>query len=357
MSKKKKILKILLCFLLVLIILLLFATAYFLNNYSKMNYKERTYATLNEAEREKIALELKDGVKETSPEDKIKAAEAKILKNLQSKQTQLAYDNNVFNILLIGTDNRSGVSGARSDSNILLSINKKTQEITMTSFMRDSYVYIPECGNNRLNAAYAFGGENLLIETIEENFKIKIDRYVQVDFFAFIDVVDAIDGVDIEVSDDEMHLINKYTKEINEIEGMAEDDGLISHFGRVHLNGKNALSYARIRDVGNSDFDRTTRQRDVLDAVFKKIKNLSIVNLNSLMNNILPKLTTDLTQGECISLLLGVPEYKNYKINSNRVPYEDCYEDLYVDGMAVLGLDFNETIKKLQKDIYNINYD
>ena len=171
----------------------------------------------------------------------------------------------VKNVLLIGTDGRTASDRGRSDTMILLSINSKTDEIFLTSLMRDSYVDISGYGWNKLNAAYSFGGPELLIDTIQRNFDVKVTDYIAVNFNAFAAVVDAVDGVEINVSDSEAEAINQILHdEVNELMGDAIDSDYLSSGGKYKLNGKQALSYARIRYVGNADFERTERQREVL---------------------------------------------------------------------------------------------
>lgn len=353
--KKIKILKIVVSILLVILLLILGGYLIFNNYYNKMNHETQTETSLNSEEIESINKELEsEEPGEDSPEHEVKSIEDQILENLKNNATELVSDSDVFNILLIGTDNRENVAGSRSDSMIVVSINKKTKEITMTSFMRDSYVSIPDHGNNRLNAAYAYGGPSLLIDTIESNFKIDINRYAQVDFYAFIDIINAFGGIDMEISEDEMKVINDYTGEVNRLQGADKNSSKLTNFGLVHLDGKQALSYARIRYVGNADFGRTERQRKVLSALFTKAKDAGIVELKSLFDMVLPQVTTDLTQGECFSLLLDLSNYKNYEIISNRVPYDGAWSSARIRGMAVLSLDFDKNISQLQKDIYHI---
>lgn len=353
--KKIKILKIVVSILLVILLLILGGYLIFNNYYNKMNHKAQTETSLNSEEIESINKELESEESgEDSPEHEVQSIEDQILENLKNNATELVSDGDVFNILLIGTDNRENVAGSRSDSMIVISINKKTKEITMTSFMRDSYVSIPEHGNNRLNAAYAYGGPSLLIDTIESNFKIDINRYAQVDFYAFIDIINAFGGIDMEISEEEMKVINDYTGEVNRLQGVDKNSSKLTNFGLVHLDGKQALSYARIRYVGNADFGRTERQRKVLSALFTKAKDAGIVELKNLFDMVLPQVTTDLTQGECFSLLLDLSNYKNYEIISNRVPYDGAWSSARIRGMAVLSLDFDKNISQLQKDIYHI---
>lgn len=283
----------------------------------------------------------------------IESADAALRENLENNSTPVMFSDDVYNILLIGQDSRDKYTLGRSDSMIIVSINKKTDEIIMTSIMRDIYTTIPGVGNARINAAYAYGGADLLIDTIQANFKIKIDSYVAVNFYSFMDVVDAVGGVEISVSDAEVRVLNSYVEEINELEGLPKNDGKLDKGGTYVLTGKQALGYSRIRYVGNADYERTERQRRVLEAVINKSKKLSLSKLNDLLEEVLPEVLTDIEEGQMLSLVLNfTTDYKDYDIKQCRVPYDGTYSGLTIDGADVLGIDFQTNINNLRRDIY-----
>lgn len=287
-----------------------------------------------------------------SPKEVIDDADNKIKENIEKNATEIVYDENVYNVLLIGTDTRNNSDRGRSDSMILVSINKESKEIYMTSFMRDSYVAIPGKYNNRINAAYAFGGPELLMDTIEQNFKIHIDKYVRVNFFSFMEVIDAVGGVEITVSDDEVRVLNNYVTELNRLLGKDLDDGKLASGGTYNLTGKQALGYCRIRYVGNADFQRTQRQRDVMKKIFEKAKKLSLSEMDEFLNILLPKITTNIQEGEIFGLLLNAPMYLGYDLKEMRVPADGTYSFMTVNRMSVLGIDFDKNIEMLRKNIY-----
>lgn len=289
-----------------------------------------------------------------SPEEEINYAEDKIRVNMEENKTPIIEDKDVFNILLIGSDTRKSGGRGRSDSMILISINKKTKTITATSILRDIYLQIPGKKNNRINAAYSLGGADLLMDTIEQNFKLEVNRYASVDFFAFIDIVDAIGGVTLDVSEKEIPVINNYVSEINRLNGEEESLDNLTEPGTLLLNGKQALGYARNRYIGNNDFERTARQRRVLEQVFLKTKDLGLLELSSLMNKLLPQVTTNLTQGEIFSMILSLPSYAKYDLQQWSIPVNGSYSNLRIEGMAVLGIDFERNIGELQRRIYDI---
>lgn len=288
-----------------------------------------------------------------SPQQEIDDANKSIEDNLNNNSTPLLYDKDVYNILLIGSDTRVSGGTGRSDSMILISINKKTQKIIATSIMRDIYLQIPGISEgNRINAAYAYGGADLLLKTIQQNFKISVDKYIAVDFFSFIDIIDKVGGVDINITDAEVKVANSYVQEINRLKGLSSDDGLITHSGEQTLTGKQALGYARIRYVGNADFGRTDRQRTVLGQVFSKVKTQNIGQLSDLLNTFLPEVTTNLGKGELFSLLLNMPTYKNYSLDSWRVPVDGAFTYMSIRKMSVLSIDFAKNTEKMKSRIY-----
>lgn len=287
-----------------------------------------------------------------STEDEIDALEQSIRINMENQAEELMENKKVFNILLIGCDAREEGGRGRSDSIILISINKESEQLIATSIMRDIYVEIPGHGNNRINAAYAYGGADLLVETVEKNFKIQIDRYASVDFFVFMDIVDQMGGVDLEISDEEFLVANAYINELNVLLDEPYGTDWLPGGGPHHLNGKQALGYSRIRYVGDADFERTKRQRTVLEQIFNKVKDYNLIELNSLLNIILPEITTDLTEGEAITLALEMNAYRKYDLKQYRLPYDGTWRDMRIKGMSVLGIDFEENIRNLKRDLY-----
>lgn len=259
----------------------------------------------------------------------------------------------VVNILLIGNDSRENGEDGRSDAMILLSISDKTRKIYMTSILRDIYVEIPGHGGNRLNAAYAYGGPELLMETIEQNFGIEVSRYVQVNFEAFASLVDAAGGVDLELSVEEIEYVNGYLVEYNMLTQRPEGTDYMdtSAGGLVHLNGAQALAYSRIRYIG-TDFGRTQRQRKVLAAVVKKMPSSLLSGKGGLFGELLPNLATNLKKGECFALSLQAGKFLLYDMEQGSIPLEGTYRDANIRGMAVLEIDFDKNREYFSANIY-----
>lgn len=250
-------------------------------------------------------------------------------------------ESRVVNILLIGQDRREGENMARSDSMILCSLDRDSDRLTMTSFLRDLYLPIPGHGSNRINAAYSFGGMELLKQTMEENFDIAIDGAIEVDFRQFSQIIDLLGGVSIELRQDEANIINKET-------------GSSLGEGTQLLTGDQALTYSRIRSLDrDGDFSRTGRQRKVMEALLREFRSAGTSTLLTLVNRLMPMITTDLSSGQLVMLALELaPQLSRLQTTSQRIPADGTYTDKTIDGMQVLAADL-DAARKLLQDIAN----
>jgi len=248
-------------------------------------------------------------------------------------------DKNIINILLIGQDRRPGENRARSDSMMILSINKKKNTIKLISLMRDMYVQIPGYSDNRINAAYAFGGMNLLDETIKKNLLIEVDGNIEVDFDGFIKGIDTIGGIEI--------TLNK--KEAAHLRGEGFSN---AKEGTVQMDGEMALAYSRIRKVGKDDFERTERQRRVILAAIKKVKGSSIPQIIALANKVLPFVTTDMSNDQILNLAMTAIQADLNNIEQYRIPVDGSYQNAKIRGMLVLVPDLAVNRQELKKIIY-----
>ncbi len=254
-------------------------------------------------------------------------------------------DPNIENILIIGTDSRDVTrERGRSDALIVLSYNKKTNEIKMISILRDSLVPIEGHGWSRINHAYSWDGVGLCVNTVNELFDLDIQRFVVVDFNGVTDFIDKIGGIDMYLTQKEADYINNYSKgTLNLKEGMN------------YLNGDRSLVYMRIRKI-DSDFKRTERQRKVIEAVAKKIvaeKNLSeILDLTEFAFGLIktnisfPELTGAVTNIATVALKRGID------IQTQHVPYSDAYQYKYYNGMAIVSFNIDDAARRMHKFIY-----
>lgn len=272
----------------------------------------------------------------------IERIEEALRRNLEAMESASdLYATEAFNILLIGVDARSDTMTGRSDAMILLSIHKDLRQITMTSFLRDIYLPIPGYGSSRLNAAYESGGAELLTETLKANFGITVDRCLVVNFYLVMDLIDAVGGIDLEVTAEEIDVMNMYITSHNKLLGKQKNTDILSpeDAGPVHLNGSQALGYMRVRYVG-TDFARTGRQRAVITKFLDKVRQRKLSELNALAEAFFPRVRTDLSKGDCAALLLMLPRLEDYTFRSLAIPLDGTWSDANIDGMSVLIIDF-----------------
>ena len=262
--------------------------------------------------------------------------------NKYVNQSELVSDPAIKNILFIGCDARGDVQGNRSDTMILLSIDTKHRKLKLTSFLRDSYVYIPEKGySNKLNAAFSYGGQNTLIDTLEYNFGVNIDNYVMVDFKAFRQLVNLLGGITVDgVTEKEA----KYMREEVKIPSVKA--------GKNKMNGKTALWYCRIRYIDN-DFRRTERQRKVISAIIDKVIKTDVFTLMNICKEVLPNVSTDIKTTELLGLAVNaVLRYLRYDIAQQQIPADGEWADRWVGSQQVVALDFEANKKILKEFIY-----
>lgn len=324
---------VLICICLVLLLLMLAAFIYFNSLLNKIDRNEITGdPNLSEEEiYETPTVDVPDSIDEI---EKVKQEFE------EAQKIEIAKSEGVDNILLIGADRRSMNENGRSDSVILVSLNHNTGKIHLTSFMRAMYVCIPRSDGNvwgMLNAAYSWGGPNLLIDTIELNFRIKIDRYVIVDFTAFETAIDMVGGVELNLTAQEASVIRTQT-------------GVPTYEGVQVLDGHRALIYAQTRNIDN-DFKRTSRQRTVITSLLNKVPSIEINTLISMANEILPLVNTNLSNTEIMWYIMEcIPMVSN--ISQRMLPVENESGEsftgiIYVNGREMYRVNFAHNIKAL----------
>ena len=253
------------------------------------------------------------------------------------------YSKNVINVLLVGAD--KGTNSGNTDVMMLISLNKKTKQLKLVSFLRDSYLYIDSPKGSycsKLNAAFSMGGPECLMETIENNYKIKIDNYVMVNFESFVQIIDAMGGVTVDVQ--------KYEADYNYKKFKVE----LPYGDDVTLNGKQALCFCRIRGCdADGDVSRTRRQRQVIESIINRVKTASIGDMNKYIDILLPYVDTGYSKTQILSVgvqaLTG--KWFNYERTQLQMPDEECR----VDGSAnawIWVVDYQLAAYKLQKELY-----
>ena len=253
---------------------------------------------------------------------------------LPPETTMPEYEARRLNFLLVGRDLHGEGENGRSDSMILCSVDTGSGTVVMTSFLRDIYLPIPGYGSNRLNAAYSWGGAELLSKTLEQNFGVTVDVTLEIDFEGFSSLIDLLGGVDITLTAEEAgHMNSGHGWSLTE--------------GSNHLTGEQALSYSRIRKL-DSDFGRTERQRNVLTALLRKYRSASLQQMLDVLDAFLDQSTSDHSDSDLLAYalelysLLGTAELKTH-----RVPADGTWNYETIRGMSVIEVDFEENTKLL----------
>ncbi len=274
-------------------------------------------------------------------------------------------DSDIINILLVGADknpDEQDVAGAgrRSDSMMIATLDMKHKKLKVTSLMRDMYLPIPDHGSQKLNAAYSLGGIKLLYETVASNFGIKVDGYAEVNFDAFVDVINAVGGVEATLTESEAVNLNdtNYIKR-KKFRNVKE--------GKQVLNGYQALGYCRIRhgkwknghypavltaSGKGDDYGRAERQRLVIQALLKKVKSMSVNKWMELIDIILPNIKTDLDKDDIYSYMMAVVRMGTTELNQYSLPIQDGYQSQSIGGQSCLVPD----IAKNKQALYNFIY-
>lgn len=266
-------------------------------------------------------------------------------KNQYVSRSDLAHSSSVTNILLLGVDARNPKddTASRSDSMMLISIDKAHNCVKMVSFLRDTWVYIPCVDKKqRLNAACQYDGYNGVVDTIEYNFGIDIDGYVVADFEMFKVLVDSIGGVEVEVSE-------KEAKEVTSHKGRYGNVKLDA--GKYKLTGEQALAYCRIRKI-DTDFMRAYRQRTVMQAILKSVKSANPIKLVSMASKAAPYIETNLSKAKIISSgLKALPCIGD--MAEVRVPFDGTWQYATIGGASVITIDVDKNKEQLKDLIYN----
>ena len=268
-------------------------------------------------------------------------------------QTKVADD--VYNVLLVGVDRRDKSWNGNSDSMMLVSVNYTEKRIRLVSLMRDTYVEIDSDDGSyyaKLNNAYAVGGGPLLCKTISDSFRIDVTKYASVDFENMIKIIDAIGGVDLTMTEDEVNIANGYMYDMCNTLGIDYAPYLLVGGGTYHCSGVQAVAFARNRFVGNSDYARTGRQRYVISQIINSVKTASVSQLYNFAREILPLVLTNIPSSEVWDLIGKAPELIKYDYQADRIPYDDAYSVIYVNGQDMLVPDWTTTISRLHDTIY-----
>ena len=317
-------------------------------------------STMTVAERMQLFADAAEAVKEKINQETDPELLNQMMEHLNSiAKNPVQHTQDIYNVLLVGTDERDQYDAQNSDTMILVTINYKDETITMTSLMRDVHVNVKYMSGGKdreletkLNAAYAIGGIKTLTATIESHFGLKIDNYVKVNWASFIKVFEVLGSVKVNVKDnnkgkDDLETLNDILKDNCNLFNYNYESNKLTQYGEQYLNPVQLLAFVRYR-TGDADFGRTTRQRQALLAVYNKFKSSSLLKINEVVETILPLLTTDLSEGNCASLLLKFPSIVGFKVQQHRFPGEKEYTNAKGD----LWPDWQKALSSMYKTAY-----
>lgn len=238
---------------------------------------------------------------------------------------------------------------------MLVSINPKYKSMKLISIPRDTYVDIENHGKDKINSAYAIGGPQLAIKTINQNFDLAISEYVSIDFTGLADVINLIGGIEVTINADEKEFINAASKESYALSGNPYK--VLTSYGKVTLDGEQSVAYSRDRRNGDGDFSRAERQRDVISALFEKISKMESSEIFSFVDSILTEVTTNVNVAEYFGLLGEVIANKNTYLNnivSKQVPNQEYSEHRIIDDVYYFVPTDTEQMKdEMVEYIYN----
>lgn len=322
--------------------------------YGKTNYVENTGYTVKKELQPETYLDEEGNVQVETEATLDSEMESEMISRQENVMTGLADEigktTGTYNLLLIGVDRRDSSWNGNSDVMMLVTVNDDKKTIYMTSFLRDLYANIPEVGVRKLNAACAYGGAELCVETIRRNYGVEIDNYAMVDFNAMIAIVDALGGIELELTEDEVRVANDYVRTMCEANNEPYENHTLTGSGMMHLDGYQAVGYSRNRYSGvGSDFGRTERQRKVLLAIFEKAQSGGLGSLNTLLKSVLPYLTHDMDEMTVLKLLTQVNGWMDYDVEELHVPFDNMYHS---QNEILIPDDMEETITKLRETIY-----
>ncbi|EJT6172150.1 LCP family protein [Clostridium perfringens] len=255
--------------------------------------------------------------------------------NLSIDEKQVKEEKHIKNIALFGIDAPKGKAG-RSDAIMILTLDEEHKVMKLTSIMRDSYVDIPGHGDDKITHAYAFGGPELAMKTLNENFKVNVEDFMAVNFTSLPEIIDKLGGVKINIIPEEIHHIPGITSP-----------------GEQVLNGEQALAYSRIRYATGGDYKRTERQRVVLEAVFEKLKATPTKEYPSLIDDFLPYIETNMSSMDMIKLATDAAPLVKENLETARFPLDGYCDGKMINGVWYLVYDRQATLNQIQEYIYD----
>ena len=265
---------------------------------------------------------------------------------------EVQHEEGYTNVALFGLDSRENDlgKGNRSDTIMIASLNNDTKEVKLVSIYRDTLLQLDDGSYNKANAAYSFGGPEGAISLINKNLDMNIEKYVTVNFNALVDVIDAVGGLDIDLTHDEVVHMNNYCVETSKVTGKDYDKIEPEVEGTYHLNGVQAVSYARIRYTTGGDFKRAERQRLVLQKIADKAQNMSVATVNKIIDSVFPQISTNFTLTEMIGYAKNLTKYKLG--DSIGFPYENTTDMLNNVGSVVIPNTLSSNVTEVHQFLF-----
>lgn len=331
-NKKKKGKIVAAVIILIILAILIGGFAFVKGKLNLIDYDDgkKEYATIQEGDEDQLDLDL-SGLEQVDPQG--------------IPSGEIYKDKNVINVLLLGTDERTKdfSDNARSDSMMLLSINTKEHTAKLVSLERGMGVPIlegPYKGQyDWLTHCFRYGGADLVMKEVRECFRVDVEHFVRVNFTSVEYIVDLLGGIDVNLTAKEAEYFNQCVRSAT--------------VGVNHFDGETALFYARIREI-DSDWQRVKRQQTVIQACADKLKGSSVSTLNELLNQILPMVQTNFTQGEITKLMLEAPEFLGVEFERMTLPEHGTYGGMIgMGGRSMFAPDFAENAKILREFLYS----
>lgn len=259
----------------------------------------------------------------------------------------------IVNIAILGVDESENDAG-RSDATMIATFDPIHKKLKITSIMRDTYADIPGYGKDKLNHAYAYGGPQLSIKTLNQDFGLNIKDYVKINFEELEGLIDAIGGIDMKMEYMEMYEVNNYIERYSEARNITEEKLVMDEkTGKYHLTGFQTLGYCRIRSIGNGDFDRTERHRKIMTEMFNKISKAGTAELASMATKLLPYVETSLSNKEIINLATNVLNLGTKNIEQERFPRDEYTYNSKINDIFYLCYDEDYTEEQIHEYIFN----
>ena len=266
-------------------------------------------------------------------------------------QEPIKEESDVINIVLLGTDKSNSYDTA-ADSIIIATVNHVKGEIKLSSIMRDMTLETPGYGEQNINDTMIIGGPELLLKTLNTNFNLQIDKFVQVNIASLPLIIDKLGGVEMEITEEEISIINSYISSVDNMNGTSTSH--ITSPGIMNLNGTQATAYSRIRYTSGRDFKRSERQREVLIALSYKFRDITINQVTGIVEELLPLLKTNLTNIEIISISSKALGVSDKTVQQGRFPEDEDLTAGFEDGYYRMRINKEATTDKMHKFIYSL---